>query len=68
MGRYVLGGQKTGQKLVVELGVAQREPEDVRRAVDRNGPSALESGGRNSCNRGEGWERGRRNSCNRGEG
>ncbi len=37
MGRYVLGGQKTGQKLVVELGVAQREPEDVRRAVDRNG-------------------------------
>ena len=28
----------------------------------------MESGGRNSCNRGEGWERGRRNSCNRGEG
>ena len=41
MGRYVLGGQKTGRKLVVELGVAQREPEDVRRAVDRNGAGSI---------------------------
>ena len=45
MGRYVLGGQKTGQKLIVELGVAQGEPENGRRAVDRNGAGQHWRGG-----------------------
>ena len=45
MGRYVLGGQKTGQKLIEELGVAQGELEDGRRAEDRNGAGQHWRGG-----------------------
>ena len=59
MGRYVLGGQKTGRKLVVELGVAQREP---RGCEEGSGP---ERGGQHwrvgegtAVTGARGWERG----------